>query len=103
MIEKKSPKENATYTYNGAGWLVKEEIQRGVNESDVTEYIYDANGNVTERTVYTEPEMVTSYTYDLMNNLLSEKTGNVTTIYEVDALGRTVKKSIGDGEEAYSY
>ncbi len=103
VTAKTSPKENAIYTYNGAGWLIREEISRGMNESDITEYLYDANGNVLERTVYTEPEMVTEYTYDLMNNLLSEKTGSVVTGYEVDLIGRTVKKSIGDAEESYSY
>ncbi len=72
-------------------------------------YVYDKNGNLTERTHTTTGE-ITTYTWDYENQLTSvtkkpnataEPTSEVT--YKYDALGRRIQKNVNDTVTNYVY
>ena len=78
---------NTTYVYDGMGRLKSETIGE-----DVISYYYDANGN---RTLMNNDGVITSYTYDKNNRLLTE--GDIT--YTYDANGNTLTA----GDKTYTY
>ncbi len=105
-----------TYEYDKAGRLVKQE-EGGVSltytydisdrvlstttynaetdMSNVETYEYDALGNLIKTVSATG--LVTEYTYDTNQNVLSKKEGENVTSYEYDPNGRLIKMTLPDG------
>ena len=79
--------DNSTinYTYNGDNRLTKILDGRYGNPAKQTDFIYDANGNLTQKT---EAGVVTKYTYDSTGKMLTTTDPlNNTTTYTRDSLG----------------
>ncbi len=98
-----------SYVYDGAGRLSSEQIV-GSGERNTTNYEYDSSGNrVSKNYIVYDPyavtdtvvdELMTTYTYDKNNRLLSTSSGaNAVTSYTYDANGNM----LSEGSKTYTY
>ncbi len=88
------------YTYNGSGLVTKETRPRGNGYV----YSYDARGNPLEKRFKTDTsdsgtggDLVTTYTYDALNHVLSETSPTgARIIYTRDSIGNILTKTYAD-------
>ena len=67
----------------------------------VTQYTYDATGNITQ--ISEDGEVKRSYTYDAMNQLTSETRDGVTETYTYDNGGNILSRTRGGVTDTWSY
>ena len=84
--------KKTTYVYDTSGRL-KSETETGGTENSTYTYVYDVNSNRTKMTVTGHGAKVVDYTYDIKNQLITEKEGNWTTCYSYDKNGNQIFKT----------
>ena len=85
--------KTTTYLYDAAGRL-KAETESGTGANQSYSYLYeDLRSNRTKMTVTGDNARVVDYTYNLANQLMTEKTGNETIIYSYDNNGNQILKA----------
>ena len=95
----------SSYTYNKNGWLTqREETSSGASKQTFT-YEYDKNGNRTkDAKVSSGTTEITTYTYDVLNQLTSVTDKNGTRTYAFDEFNnRTSKQETGKDRIQYAY
>lgn len=73
-----------------------------LTEDNQFSYVYDSNGNLTSKTNLTD-NSVTTYMWDVQNQMVSLDDGTTTTIYRYDGLGRRISKTVGSDIALYFY
>ena len=66
-------------------------------------YTYDDNGNCITKTDKSNPSDVTTYTYDIENQLITVVHGLSTVDYKYDGLGRRIEKDVNGTVTRYVY
>jgi RHS repeat-associated protein len=90
-----------SYTYDAVYRLTQEAINEPGTANDQTiTHSYDAVGN---RTQMNRAGVVTTYTYDSNDRLLTETSGSTTTTYTYNANGNMLTKSGGSTTDTYTY
>ena len=97
---------SSMYYYDGANRLVYENSWTDSSD-DIYDYVYDSFGNRTSKVYtdfYTDTVTTTNYTYNNINQLVSQTTGTDTVNYNYDAVGNmtSVAKN-GTTEKTYTY
>ena len=87
------------YSYDNAGRLIKETIQKG-EETTTYKYDYDDVGNRIEKR---ENDAFTTYTYNSRNQLVTEETEAGVVTYSYDANGNLLSQSGAGKAVAYTY
>ncbi|MBL4660384.1 MAG: RHS repeat protein, partial [Alcanivoracaceae bacterium] len=89
------------YSYDDLYKLIVEDINDPINGNHSTEFAYDAVGN---RLQQNKDGIITTYTYNLNDLLLTETESTIITSYTYDNNGNTLTKSIdGTLDTSYSY
>ena len=113
-----------SYDYDDAGRLIKDHVEKGVDDVLYNEYTYDLRGNrVSSVNKLSETGETTEYEYDLGDHLLSEATtdggvlkkktyysydergnltGEQTRVYSADGLAGSIAGQAGGMNDAYS-
>ena len=88
-----------SYSFNAlgirAGWVTDTVDKRRVLNDGVYQYLYDDEGNLTQKTEIATSK-VTTYTWDYRNRLISVTSGSQTVEYGYDAEDRRVSKRINE-------
>jgi len=104
-----------SYSYDGAGRLIREEEWDGAGHPYVASYSYDHAGNRVAMSVFEATEFDfemleyaydqtnTTYVYNKANQLTSETTNGVVSSYVYDAHGNLTSKTTGSDVESYTY
>ena len=96
LIKQEEGGVSLTYTYDVSDRVLSTTTYNSETELSTEEtYEYDALGNLI-RTV-SATGLVTEYTYDTNQNVLSKKEGENVTSYDYDANGRLIKMTLPDG------
>ncbi|MFH1202581.1 MAG: RHS repeat-associated core domain-containing protein [Candidatus Omnitrophota bacterium] len=95
------------YTYDPVGnrnpaSFVYDVANRLVDDGTYT-YIYDDNGNLITKTNKSNPSDVTTYGYNVENQLISIDYGPSTIDYIYDGLGRRIEKNVNEVITRYVY
>jgi RHS repeat-associated protein len=85
-----------SYRYDLAGRLVNESIMSAGNPTQSADYSYDSVGNRLVR--MDTVRGTTIYVYNINDELLSEKTGNIESVYTYDGRGNLVSKVTGSND-----
>ena len=102
VVEAGSATTNRTvvYTYDALYRLTEEQIAEPGSATETMMYVLDAVGN---RTQMTRNGVVTSYTYDSSNRLMTDTTGGITRAYSYDDNGNLLGRASGAVTETYKY
>ena len=92
-----------TYEYDKNNRLLKEMKAAGENETDITRYGYDANGNQTYKEKETLKPAVTGDTESLNIYIVGQDASNDASIYQYDGLNQLTKSIVGDKTVTYGY
>ena len=95
-------KPSVSYVYDGMGRLSKETVEN----TSVTDYLYDSNQNRSQKTVQNLADntvSTTNYTYNRNNWLLSEETAGVQKTYSYDANGNQTAVQQGENTDTFTY
>jgi YD repeat-containing protein len=76
-----------TYTYAGTGYANPHAVTQIANGVSTTTFVYDADGNVTQKTT---DGTSTTYVWDYANRLIALGSGGATTTYGYDWAGNRV-------------
>ena len=95
-------KPSVSYVYDGMGRLSKETVEN----TSVTDYLYDSNQNRSQKTVQNLADntvSTTNYTYNRNNWLLSEENAGVQKTYSYDANGNQTAVQQGENTDTFTY
>jgi YD repeat-containing protein len=82
-----APGASRRYPYDGTAYADPDAVTQIANGLSTTTFAYDADGNVTQKTV---DGTTTTYVYDYANRLTALGAGGATTAYAYDAFGQRV-------------
>ena len=104
-ITKTEGKETQESTYDIYGNVLTVSQKEDEDSKLIESYEYDLNGNVTkhyESGIINGKKKTTTYEYDSLNRLVSEK-GDKTVTYTYDDVGNLLKETIGKKSTTYTY
>jgi RHS repeat-associated protein len=92
-----------TYEYDKNNRLLKEMKAAGENETDITRYGYDANGNQTYKENETLKPVVTGDTESLNMYIVGQDASDDASLYQYDGFNQLIKSIVGDKTVTYEY